>query len=93
MSGDLVRRLRAGAPFGEDEGVMLEAADVLEVLVGSGTPAFVSLVGEAGGVLEVSPRTRAALIGAGWVPPEAVEGLRDAEWQAGFNMAAKGDAA
>jgi hypothetical protein len=82
MSGDLARQLRQVAPFSEDGGLMVRAADALEV--GSGTPAFISLVGIPDGVVEVTGAARAVLVADGWLAPDTAERVQDVVWDAGF---------
>jgi hypothetical protein len=87
MSGDLARQLRQSAPFSEDGGLMVRAADALE---GSGTPAFIHLVGIPDGVVEVTGAARDQLQAQGWVPPDTAERVQDVVWDAGF-LAGKAD--
>lgn len=56
-------------------------------------PAFLSLVGDGAGPVEVTGRVRDVLVAAGWVSPDVLERLLDAEFQSGFDMAAKENAA
>lgn len=93
MSGDIVRRLRLEAPYVEVGELMLRAADALDAVSGSGVPAFLSVVGVPGGVVEVPDRVRAVLLAQGWMAPGTLDAALDAAWQEGFDMAAKGNAA
>lgn len=56
---------------------------------------FVDVCGFPGEGDPVHPTARAArhLVAAGWVSPEVLERLLDAEFQSGFDMAAKENAA